>query len=132
MNKDDFDKWYRENIDVMANLGVFHPESQSGKTVHLAIASVRPEILMINERINRLENMIRALENIPDEIKEQIQAPVKEIKMTVEGMETKKKPKAKAPPKKPAAPKTKTASPSKKAAPKKPKAQSGGWQINKR
>lgn len=124
MDKKEFDKWYRENIGVMAKLGVFHPESQSGKTVHLAVASVRPEILMLHERINRIEQMIQNLENVSDENKEKLKIPVKQIKMTVESFESEDEPKVA---------KKKVEKPKKEARRKpEPKSSTGGWQINKR
>lgn len=59
MNKEEFERWYRDNIETMATLGVFHPDSPYGRTVHLAVASIQPQL---DEIMNRLSSIEKKLE----------------------------------------------------------------------
>lgn len=64
MKKEDFEKWYRENLDIMVQMGVFHPDSPFGKTVHLAVASVQPQLDLINARLMNLERELNTSVNL--------------------------------------------------------------------
>jgi hypothetical protein len=105
MTKDEFRKWYREHIEIMALMGVFHPDSPSGKTVHLSIASVSPMISRLDARLKKIEEK---LEIVGEEI-DLVEAPL------IEPPKTEKKVAA---PKKRAAPVKKKKEPAK-----------SGWQI---
>lgn len=80
MDKKQFEEWYRDNIETMASLGVFHPESSFGKTVHLAIASMQPQINTINDRLKNIERILET-DYVPPETKKKLKAPVKKIVM---------------------------------------------------
>lgn len=129
MNKKEFDAWYRSNLVTMAKLGVLHPDSTAGKTVHLAVASIQPQINEIHSRLNRIENLLTQINNVSEETLAELKAPIEQIKVQADEIldpfvledNTKEEPKPKKPKKKPTASKPKT----------KPKPKSTGWQIAK-
>ena len=82
MKKDEFLIWYKENIDLMVEMGVLHPDSPFGKTVRLAVSSMQPEIERINERLDTLEDIIHSLDTTKSEV-QKIKKVVKETKKEV-------------------------------------------------
>ena len=81
MTKDEFLVWYKENIDLMVEMGVLHPDSPFGKTVRLAVSSMQPEIDKINERLDTIEEIINSLDTTSEVQK--IKKVVKETKKEV-------------------------------------------------
>jgi hypothetical protein len=121
MTKDEFRAWYKQHIEIMALMGVFHPDSPSGKTVHLSLASVQPMITDLDERLKQIEDRLDLL--IDGKVRERpVEAP--KPKIVEPPVMEEKKPVKKSVTKKRAAPKSK-------AAPKKEtkKPVSSGWQI---
>lgn len=55
MTRAEFDAWFLANIDLMAGLGVMHPNSALGRSLHLAIAAVAPRIAALEARVLALE-----------------------------------------------------------------------------
>lgn len=82
MNKKEFEKWYRDNIDIMSQLGVFHPDSPFGKTVHLAIASLMPQIEILTQRINNIEEILSKKDLVSDSDKKHLEKKIEKIKTT--------------------------------------------------
>lgn len=56
MTRAEFDQWFVENLDLMASLGVMHPNSALGRSLHLAIAAVNPRMAALEARIAALES----------------------------------------------------------------------------
>lgn len=91
MTKDEFSIWFKQNIDLMVEMGVLHPESPSGKTVRLAVSSLQPELNSINERIDRLERLINNKEELTKEQITQTKKVVHQIKNEVKVLNEKPK-----------------------------------------
>lgn len=91
MTRDEFETWFKENIELMVELGVLHPESPFGKTVRLAVSSLQPELDSINERIDRLEALINNKEFVPKEQIKQTKKVISEIKQEVKTISEKPK-----------------------------------------
>lgn len=127
MDKEQFDTWYRENIETMSMLGVLHPDSPFGKTVHLAIASLQPQINTINDRLSNIEKILDT-DYVPSETKQKIKAPVAEVvKKTVELEKKVEEIQTRTRTRKPRTP----PKPEKKVEKVEQPKSSGGWQISK-
>ena len=127
MNKKEFDAWYRTNLVTMAKLGVLHPDSTAGKTVHLAVASIQPQINEIHSRLNRIENLLNQINNVSEETLAELKAPIEQTKVQIDEilepfvLEDNTKVETKTPKQKPTASKPNN----------KQKPKSTGWQIAK-
>lgn len=66
MDRAAFDAWFIENLDRMVALGVMHPNSPAGKTVHLALSSVEPRLADLQARIEALEGKGKRKRKSPD------------------------------------------------------------------
>lgn len=55
MTRAEFETWFLANLDLMVGLGVMHPNSALGRSLHLAIAAVAPRLSALEARIAALE-----------------------------------------------------------------------------
>lgn len=62
MNEEQFGKWYRANIDMMIEAGIYHPNSEGGRWVKTAlVAATRqygPILEQMQQRITALEALV--------------------------------------------------------------------------
>ena len=62
MDKQTFEQWFVENLDMMASLGIMHHNSPWGRTVRLSLAVNQPQIDALSARIAELEAQVLALQ----------------------------------------------------------------------
>jgi len=55
MTTDEFRQFFLDNVDLMLSLGVAHPNSEKGRTIHMLLSLVEPRFDNLEARIAALE-----------------------------------------------------------------------------
>jgi hypothetical protein len=55
MTKEEFDRWFRDNLDSMVELGIMHPNSPWGRTARVSLTVTLPAVERLEARIEKLE-----------------------------------------------------------------------------
>lgn len=55
MTKEKFKEWFVANIDMMASMGIYHPDSDKGKVVRVMASLFYDKIEEVERRLKLLE-----------------------------------------------------------------------------
>lgn len=62
MNKDKFEIWFKEHLDEMADLKIYHHNSSGGETIRQILTIMEPIIKSYDNKLKHMKSRITRLE----------------------------------------------------------------------